>query len=351
MESLDFINRVVALTNLERSKFGLAPLTFDSQLSRAAQNHSVDMAHNDYFAHNSLNGSTPRDRVRAAGYQDWTSAENIAAGHTTPEAVVQGWMNSPGHRANILAPDLQNIGVGYYFLATDMGKVNYQHYWTQNFGTRFPSGSYALGIDSAETLQGGQGNDTLYGLGGDDVIIANAGDDIVFGNMGNDTLYGSAGKDTIYGGKGNDLIFGEQENDVLFGNIGNDILYGNIGSDTLYGGQDNDFLYGGQDGDILLGDLGNDVLVGDSGFDTLTGGGGNDTFVLKSSKGTDIITDFQGGIDVIGLSGGLTFANLTINQGTGNNVANTLITSNGELLAVLTGIQAGTLTNANFQSI
>jgi uncharacterized protein YkwD len=54
---------------------------------------------------------------------------------STPEAVVAGWMNSPGHRANILKPELKEIGVGYYFLADDTGKVNYHHYWTQVFAT------------------------------------------------------------------------------------------------------------------------------------------------------------------------------------------------------------------------
>jgi uncharacterized protein YkwD len=54
---------------------------------------------------------------------------------STPEGVVAGWMNSPGHRANILNPALKEIGVGYYFLAEDTGEVNYHHYWTQVFGT------------------------------------------------------------------------------------------------------------------------------------------------------------------------------------------------------------------------
>ncbi|MDJ0690009.1 MAG: CAP domain-containing protein [Xenococcaceae cyanobacterium MO_188.B32] len=69
------------------------------------------------------------------GYQYSTAAENIAAGYQTPEAVVEAWMGSAGHRANILNPDLTEIGVGYEYLANDTGSVNYNSYWTTTFGT------------------------------------------------------------------------------------------------------------------------------------------------------------------------------------------------------------------------
>lgn len=131
----DFTSRVIDLTNQERSKAGLQALTFEHRLATAAEKHSQDMALQDYFSHQQPNGGTPGDRITATGYQ-WSSyAENIAAGMSTPEAVVAGWMNSPGHRGNILKPNLKEIGVGYYFLADDTGKVNYHHYWTQVFAT------------------------------------------------------------------------------------------------------------------------------------------------------------------------------------------------------------------------
>ena len=70
-----------------------------------------------------------------AGYQ-WSGAgENIAAGYASPEDVMDGWMNSQGHRANILNCAFRDIGVGYVYLANDTGQVNYRHYWTQDFGT------------------------------------------------------------------------------------------------------------------------------------------------------------------------------------------------------------------------
>ena len=107
-----------------------------SQLAAAAQGHSEDMAHNDYFSHTSLDGRSPWDRIQAEGYNFWSAAENIAAGYPTPAAVMAGWMNSDGHRASILNCGLEDIGVGYYYLANDTGDSNYHHYWTQNFGAR-----------------------------------------------------------------------------------------------------------------------------------------------------------------------------------------------------------------------
>lgn len=133
-----FVEQVVALTNAERARFGLAPLTMDSQLSQAAQNHSVDMALNDFFGHIGSNGSTLTNRLLALGYQFQTAADNVAAGYMSPGEVVQGWMESPSHRANILNPNLKDIGVGYYYLASDTGAVNYYDYWTQVFGIRVP---------------------------------------------------------------------------------------------------------------------------------------------------------------------------------------------------------------------
>ncbi|MBF2063102.1 MAG: CAP domain-containing protein [Calothrix sp. C42_A2020_038] len=133
--SQDFINRVVQLTNAERQRAGLQSLKFNGRLAVAAQKHSVDMAMQDFFSHNSKDNSSPFDRIKATGYRYSRAAENIYAGGSTPEDVVRGWMNSPGHRKNILNPEYQEIGVGYYFLANDTGSVNYKHYWTQVFGT------------------------------------------------------------------------------------------------------------------------------------------------------------------------------------------------------------------------
>jgi uncharacterized protein YkwD len=131
----NFIYRVLELTNIERSKLSLPPLTFNTQLLNAAATHSQNMALQDFFSHTGKDGSSLASRITATGYQFSAAAENIAAGASTPEQVVSSWMSSSGHRANILNPNLKEIGISYYFLADDTGSVNFNHYWTQVFGT------------------------------------------------------------------------------------------------------------------------------------------------------------------------------------------------------------------------
>jgi uncharacterized protein YkwD len=123
--------RVLELTNAERAKAGLPPLTVSTQLTQAAQQYSQVLATDSCFAHTC--GPMPEmvQRDTQAGYTGWTAVgENIAAGYPTPEAVVAGWMASPGHRANILNPDYRELGVGL------AGGGKYGAYWTQEFGTR-----------------------------------------------------------------------------------------------------------------------------------------------------------------------------------------------------------------------
>jgi len=126
---------VVDLVNAERVSAGCAPLQVNSKLVAAAQGHSEDMALNDFFSHTGSNGSNPGERITAQGYNYSYWAENIAAGYTTAASAVNGWMNSPGHRANILNCSLQETGVGYYFLANDTGTENWHYYWTQVFAS------------------------------------------------------------------------------------------------------------------------------------------------------------------------------------------------------------------------
>jgi uncharacterized protein YkwD len=124
-----FEAKVLELTNAFRVANGRSPLANDAKLNAAAEDWSQSMANGDFFRH-----STP-DQVEEQGY-DWRAwGENIAAGYATPEAVVNGWINSPGHRANMLSSNFEEIGIGYHYLANDAGSVNYHHYWTQVFGT------------------------------------------------------------------------------------------------------------------------------------------------------------------------------------------------------------------------
>ncbi|MFD3531876.1 CAP domain-containing protein [Streptomyces sp. NPDC058664] len=121
-------DQVVALVNSERAKAGCGPLSANATLTRAAQGHSDDMAARDFFDHTDPDGDGPGERVTAAGYPWSTYGENIAMGQSTPEQVMESWMNSPGHRANILNCDFKEIGVGIH---TADGP-----YWTQVFGAR-----------------------------------------------------------------------------------------------------------------------------------------------------------------------------------------------------------------------
>ncbi|MEU6500132.1 sigma-70 family RNA polymerase sigma factor [Streptomyces californicus] len=121
--------QVTALVNAERAKEGCGPVSVNGLLNTAAQRHSADMAANDYFDHTSQDGREPDDRITAAGYQWTTYGENIAKGQRTPAEVMQAWMDSPGHRANILNCSFKEIGMGKQ--ESGDGPV-----WTQVFGSR-----------------------------------------------------------------------------------------------------------------------------------------------------------------------------------------------------------------------
>jgi len=122
---------VLRLTNQERSKSGLSTLAWNDALALAGADHCQDMIDRNYFAHESPDGSNPGSRGTAAGYQWQLIGENIAAGQETPQAVVQGWMNSKDHRENILRAEFKDLGVG--LRAAPDGRI----YWAQEFGTPF----------------------------------------------------------------------------------------------------------------------------------------------------------------------------------------------------------------------
>jgi len=122
---------VLEAMNQARAAQGLDPLTYDPRLAASAWGHSADMADGDFVGHTGSNGSTAGQRVEQAGY-DWSYyAENVAAGQATAEQVVNAWMGSSGHRANILSPAAIHLGVGY----TQRGNTTYGTYWTANFGS------------------------------------------------------------------------------------------------------------------------------------------------------------------------------------------------------------------------
>ncbi|MFI8347891.1 CAP domain-containing protein [Streptomyces sp. NPDC085596] len=120
------VARVVELVNAERAKVGCSPVKLNSTLTKAAQDHSADMAAHNTMSHTGSDGSDPGSRITAAGYQWSAYGENVAYGYATPEQVMAGWMDSPGHRENILNCSYKEIGVGL---------AQPGSYWTQDFGT------------------------------------------------------------------------------------------------------------------------------------------------------------------------------------------------------------------------
>lgn len=135
-----FGDEVLALTNQARATGGCCgnrgcfdpsgPLRLEPLLQTAARAHAKDMAERDYFDHDTPEGLDPFDRMREAGYRGCAMGENIAAGQTDPAEVVSGWLESPGHCSNILSPEFDALGVGYF---EGMGG-ELQRFWVQNFG-------------------------------------------------------------------------------------------------------------------------------------------------------------------------------------------------------------------------
>ncbi len=119
-----FEQKVIELTNAERAKEGLKALQADTKLMQSARLKSDDMAKNNYFDHTSPTYGSPFDQMKSLGISYKSAGENIAQGQKTPEEVVQAWMDSPGHRANIMNASYTHIGVGYSASG---------NYWTQQF--------------------------------------------------------------------------------------------------------------------------------------------------------------------------------------------------------------------------
>jgi uncharacterized protein YkwD len=125
-----FEMRVIELTNAFRVENGRAPLEIDARLNAAAEGWSREMADGDFFRHSDTAGL-----LADQGYAMRALGENIAAGQQTPDAVVNAWISSSGHRANMLRTGFEDIGVGHVHLPEDPGGLRYKHYWTQIFAT------------------------------------------------------------------------------------------------------------------------------------------------------------------------------------------------------------------------
>lgn len=117
---------VLSLVNAERKKQGLNALTLSEKLTAVANEKARDMSVNNYFSHTSPTYGSPFQMMQQYGIRYKTAGENIAAGQATAEAVMRDWMNSSGHRANILNAEYTEIGIGYY-------NAGSRPYWVQEF--------------------------------------------------------------------------------------------------------------------------------------------------------------------------------------------------------------------------
>lgn len=125
---VSFERQVFDLANAVRVRFGKKAFIWSEQIAITARKHSKDMADHDYFAHTNLSGLSPFDRMEDDGIDYRSAAENIAAGQSSAIFAHEGWMNSKGHRVNILSV-IEKLGVGVYLGGS------YETYYTQNFYT------------------------------------------------------------------------------------------------------------------------------------------------------------------------------------------------------------------------
>ena len=349
--------QMLDLINAERVSRNLNPLRLELRLNDAAEYHSRWMINVDKFSHTGAGGSSPTARVRDANFDltgSWRTAENIAWQSVRGEPGLaddvidlhQSLMNSAGHRANILNPALEVIGIG-------IERGDYKGwdglFVTQNFATTDapvqldsrgstppqpepqpqpqpqpqptpPNNSddqQIAGSNGHDRLNGRAGDDTLLGNGGRDTLLGGADDDRLeggngrdklHGNDGNDDLFGGSGHDVLVGGNGRDDLRGGADRDKLYGNSGNDRLFGDTDRDILKGGSGDDHLNGGDHNDVLNGGIGRDTVEGGRGNDVLKGGLGSDIFVFENGHGRDRIADFNARsqwekIDLSGVSG------------------------------------------------
>ncbi|MEM9215950.1 MAG: S8 family serine peptidase [Cyanobacteria bacterium P01_F01_bin.150] len=183
-------------------------------------------------------------------------------------------------------------------------------------------------------------------IGGDgrDAIRGNSVSNRIVGGRNSDRLLGLSGDDWLLGEQGNDRLKGGADHDRLRGHQGNDRLIGGPGNDRLKGGGGDDRLKGGGGNNVLRGGGGDDWLYGQQGNSRMTGNRGNDIFVLQPGDGESIIQDFQLGRDRIGLSHGLTFADITLSQEN----SDVLIRANGDHLATIVGENVNRFSQSNF---
>lgn len=195
----------------------------------------------------------------------------------------------------------------------------------------FDDGEFDANSITLDDSSGGS-SENNSGSGSSDNVNDDSSSDVPNNNR-RQVIRGTNRSDDLVGGSGRDRLIGRGGNDDLLGGTGNDVLVGGSGNDDLFGGDGNDKLRGGRGQDDLVGGAGRDILIGNAG---------RDTFVLQPN-GNDIIRDFRDGVDELGLSGGLRFNDLVLQQ----QGSNTFILANGDRVALLRHVDASSITSAD----
>lgn len=130
----DIVAESIRQINAQRVERGLEPLTIEPRLMQSSQFHADYMAYKDCYAHQCPKGPDLTERMEKFHYGNRLRGENIAAGYTSAREAAIGWMNSKGHRENILNPGFNEVGAGYVYNPRDGGRVRWGHYWVMNFG-------------------------------------------------------------------------------------------------------------------------------------------------------------------------------------------------------------------------
>ncbi|MBM2577661.1 hypothetical protein JQC91_15245 [Jannaschia sp. Os4] len=236
-----FEREMLDLINADRARFGLDPLQLEQNLNASAEAHSEWMLRTDTFSHTGVGGSSATERMADAGFDfsnGWRSAENIAVqSERGPGGISddvadlhRSLMDSPGHRANLLNPDLDYIGIGIERGDFDFSSGTYDSVIvTQNFastggGVDLDTGAPAAAVPdpAPEPITGGRGEDVLRGSSDADTIAGRGGADRLYGGGGRDALSGNGGADRLYGGNGNDRLTGGKGDDLFVGGRGAD---------------------------------------------------------------------------------------------------------------------------------
>ena len=317
-------------------------------------------------------------------YGFWSESENLLVSYGNSQTFLDNYDQTnhtlSGHSKNDNLT-IKGSSNGISMNLGSFGNSNDANDFSGTLTVKLGSGadymSWYAGTDSTDhSIDLGAGDDIIY--------ITTDANDLTFGKLdggaGSDTVQFSATTNTIpltlttagavnfeniHGGGGNDNISGDNNANILTGSNGADNISGYGGNDILGGhnasvsdgDDDNDILYGGAGNDILYGTAGANMMDGGTGQDNMTGGNGNDTFIIRSGDGgsaltdADIIMDFQDGTDVIGLSGGLNFDDLTINQGSGSNSSHSIISYGNQFLVILKNINKSSLSVGDFTTV